>query len=245
MIDGLMAAAVHQENEPVSENSFQIFRINSPSGSTESLLSPQPDNKNSAETLENRTRSRHACLRPEIYLLAIITLLTVATLLSITRLPHRHPHLQPFSVVCNPSSLKESTCIFDPMTFAFLPRECHDEVLTSDFLLSIPDDVGQYFVNASVESRSLSTSEMEEGVENGTMKDIWVQQSWWRWHCVYMWRKMHRGLMKGVLDDYVASVGHTNHCSGVLLNQDIAGLNGDEDASLVRVQVKFSGCLYV
>jgi hypothetical protein len=51
----------------------------------------------------------------------------------------------------------------------------------------------------------------------GQYPELFVTREYHRVHCVYMWRKMHRGLERGFIDTYIGNYHHTAHCEQMLL----------------------------
>ena len=96
-------------------------------------------------------------------------------------------------------------CVFDLMSFTWVPPTCYDPELTKDFL--------------SLQSWTWyhdSTAEHpadEVLVRGGEFEDLWVTWEYHLTHCVYMWSKMQRAVTSGsAIDDYIGNWHHTKHC---------------------------------
>lgn len=71
-------------------------------------------------------------------------------------------------------------------------------------------------------------------------------------HCTYMWRKLHRGMLRGednkeqrgVVDTYIGSYGHTAHCEMMLLGMEGNEGRLDKNATDTAIVMKFPQCMW-
>lgn len=113
-------------------------------------------------------------------------------------------------------------CKFDPISFSWTPQPCYDAQLIDDFLNL---DTWKWYSDAN----GTGSVDFNE-VMAGTHDYLYVSWDYHRWHCTYMWRKMHRAILsqtivgekKLLLDTYINDPEHTDHCEEVLLNRTVA-----------------------
>ena len=66
-----------------------------------------------------------------------------------------------------------------------------------------------------------------------------------------MWRKLHRGLLKGrenaekrgVVDTYIGEYGHTAHCEMMLIGMEDGDVL-DKNATDTAIKMKFPQCMW-
>ncbi|KIX03841.1 uncharacterized protein Z518_07394 [Rhinocladiella mackenziei CBS 650.93] len=109
-------------------------------------------------------------------------------------------------------------CQFDIMSFSWLPPACYDEALAIEF-------AGlrgwQYFRD---ENRTTGIPRKE--VALGQYDLLYVSTEYHVLHCTYMWRKMHRAVLKAApIDGYIGEYNHTKHCEEVLVGERTKDLN--------------------
>ncbi|KAH7386590.1 hypothetical protein BKA64DRAFT_581059 [Cadophora sp. MPI-SDFR-AT-0126] len=106
-------------------------------------------------------------------------------------------------------------CHFDVISFAWLPEACYDGELSQQFL-ALRD--WEWFLD----SGGMHAVEMGS-VLAGDYSQLYVTQEYHMYHCTYMWRKMHRAALRGaVLDGYIRSMMHTEHCELMLMDHKSA-----------------------
>jgi hypothetical protein len=111
-----------------------------------------------------------------------------------------------------PKEAKQLGCVFDLMSWCWLPPACHDESLALEHLQYGPWD----WYEDVAGTRPVT----EEEAETGEITPLYVEESFHQIHCIYIWKKQHRAYLGGgVIDDYVAGFNHTVHCSKTLLRQ--------------------------
>jgi hypothetical protein len=144
----------------------------------------------------------------------------------------------------SPSSARQDNCIFDLMSFSWLPPPCADPDLTAQF-------VGLQNWTWWVDENRTTAVPLEE-VSKGNHAELFVTREYHMYHCTYMWRKLHRGLLKsdetperrGVVDTYIGRYEHTSHCEMMLLGMEgehgMVGRNATDTAILM----KFPRCMW-
>jgi len=127
------------------------------------------------------------------------------------------------------SSARLANCTFDAMSFSWLPPLCADPELMAEFL-RVQNWSWWLDENATM---PVST----EIVVEGNHEEVFVTREFHMYHCTYMWRKLHRGLLKslenkerrGIVDTYIGNYRHTAHCEMMLVGME--GEHGVVDKS--------------
>jgi hypothetical protein len=103
-------------------------------------------------------------------------------------------------------------CHFDIIATSWLPPNCIDYELASEFVALYP---WQYFHNPN--GTDLIPDDPDTlGSQTGL---IWTTHRWHSAHCLFMWKKLNRALVQGRLTDgETIKQGHTDHCSKTILN---------------------------
>ncbi|KAI4211032.1 MAG: hypothetical protein LQ351_006152 [Letrouitia transgressa] len=174
-------------------------------------------------------------LHPAIYTLLVLSIVgLLAWNLLITHRPYQdvqaeHPRTDCGSTV---AEAREKGCHFDMMSWLWVPHECFDAELVEEFIALRDWD---WYRNYTGGERV----PLEE-VRTGMHDALWAPQQYHMFHCTYMWKKMHRAILRhGPLDDDVASFDHTVHCEKMLLEPgELAEVNTLVTAEMV-------GCSYV
>ena len=144
-----------------------------------------------------------------------------------------------------PSSARHANCKFDIMSFSWLPPACDDPELTVEF-----SHVRKW--TWWVDSNRTTSVPFEE-VALGFHSELFVTREYHMYHCTYMWRKLHRGLLKaqenaekrGVVDSYIGAYDHTSHCEMMLVGMEEDGGVIDKDVVDTAILMKFPQCMYV
>lgn len=135
-----------------------------------------------------------------------------------------------------PASARLANCSFDVMSFSWLPSACSDPELTTEF-------VALRNWTWWVDENQTASIPFKE-VQKGGRSMLFVNREYHMYHCTYMWRKLHRGMQKGVVDSYIGSYEHTGHCEMMLL-----GMEGkpvpDRNVTDTAILMKFPRCLWV
>jgi hypothetical protein len=135
-----------------------------------------------------------------------------------------------------PTSARQANCTFDVMSFSWLPSSCSDPELTSEF-------VALRNWTWWVDKDQIESVPFEE-VQKGGRDMLFVNREYHMYHCTYMWKKLHRGMEKGVVDSYIGSYEHTGHCEMMLL-----GMEGkpvpNRNVTDTAILMKFPRCQWV
>lgn len=136
-----------------------------------------------------------------------------------------------FSCGSTAAEARKAGCNFDLTTFTWVSPACFDSSLMEDFLSSRNwtwslDAEGHHPVN-------------ETFARTGDFDQLYTTMRYHVVHCAYAWRKLHRSLFGGDLsgiDGYIASIHHTEHCLGMMLE------HGDLDTLPGIGVTKFASC---
>jgi hypothetical protein len=142
------------------------------------------------------------------------------------------------------SSARLANCTFDIMSFSWLPPACADPELTAEF--------------SAIQSWTwwLDTDRTAvvpfDEVVKGDHRMLFVTREYHMYHCTYMWRKLHRGLLegrknaekRGVVDTYIGEYGHTAHCEMMLIGME-GGDVIDKNATDTAIRMKFPQCMWI
>jgi hypothetical protein len=131
----------------------------------------------------------------------------------------------------SPAEAHSLGCQFDAMSFSWLPAGCYDTELVDDFLALrnwewFYDTARQHAIP-------------KEEVLKGELTNLIVTREYHLFHCTYQWRKMHRGMVKGVIDSYIANYEHTAHCEHMLTER--VPINTTDTV----IVMKFPHCQYI
>ncbi len=121
-------------------------------------------------------------------------------------------------------------CKFDVMSFTWTHPDCFDKELMEDFL-SLRNWTWSF------DAAGKETVPVER-LSAGQHTDLFVSWEYHITHCTYMWKKMHRAILKGKpLDSYMGNLLHTMHCEKMLLDRT----KGLEDRN-TGILLKFARC---
>lgn len=106
-------------------------------------------------------------------------------------------------------------CHFDIISFCWLPDACYDAKLSENF-----DNITtwEWFLDSNG-TQPISHDQAMTGDYTG----LFVNWEYHVRHCTAMWEKMHRAILgrgKSAIDGYIGPLGHTQHCSQMLLTVD-------------------------
>ncbi|KAG0646878.1 hypothetical protein D0Z07_6263 [Hyphodiscus hymeniophilus] len=143
------------------------------------------------------------------------------------------------------SSARHAGCMFDIMSFSWLPLACADPELTVEF-----KHLRKW--NWWLDENRTAAVPFEE-VALGFHSELFVTREYHMYHCTYMWRKLHRGLLRGqenaekrgIVDSYIGSYGHTAHCEMMLVGMEEDGGGIDKNATDTAILMKFPQCMWV
>jgi hypothetical protein len=143
-----------------------------------------------------------------------------------------------------PSSARLSNCTFDIMSFSWLPSACDEPELTAEF-----SRVRNW--TWWLDTDRTASVPFDE-VARGDHSELFVTREYHMYHCTYMWRKLHRGLLKGqqnvekrgIVDSYIGSYGHTSHCEMMLIGMEEDGGEVKKNATDTADLMKFPQCMW-
>ncbi len=136
-----------------------------------------------------------------------------------------------------PAEARARGCHFDVMSFSWLPDACWDAALSAEFDDEKPWKWWRYDEHGTLETIS------HEFVMTGEFTDVYVDQEYHVHHCIAMWKKLHRALLRGgqgAIDEYIGSYNHTLHCEEMLLEGEEPGMSLSVVNSVIRL--KFPDC---
>ncbi|PYI05626.1 hypothetical protein BO78DRAFT_268746, partial [Aspergillus sclerotiicarbonarius CBS 121057] len=128
-----------------------------------------------------------------------------------------------------PEEARRCGCNFDILTFCWVFEECDDIELTREFL-ELED--WKWFT----ESGDNETVPREAAGAGET--DLFVSWGYHTTHCTYMYKKMHRAIMRGKpMDGHLGSYNHTEHCAWVLTSEGVP-----DTLVNTRAEVRYPSC---
>jgi hypothetical protein len=120
------------------------------------------------------------------------------------------------------------------MSFSWLPSPCYDSQLSEQFLTL---KNWQWFNSPNMTE---DAKVEKEEVLKGEHDYLWVSWEYHKLHCTYMWRKMHRAVLRGgFVDQYIGNYEHTEHCEEILMGE---GVEMEGSRGLTVIRRKFVGC---
>lgn len=129
----------------------------------------------------------------------------------------------------------EAGCIFDMLSFSWMPPDCYDADLTAEF-----EGLSnwRYFSEKDATSRQIPRSVAALGEHH----HLFVTWEWHLRHCTYSWKRYMRatlpdGPMQSI-DNVTASDAHTLHCERLILRKDPPDLQKVN----TRVRLKYLKC---
>lgn len=174
------------------------------------------------------------------FLILVTALVTATTLILQHKTAPNDTETPQASNICGTthSSATLANCSFDPISFSWTPQPCYDDELIESFLAL--NDWRWYLDANATETVAF------DDVMTGRYEYLYVSWNYHRWHCTYMWRKMHRAIMGRnnktgsslLLDTYINDPEHTDHCERVLLNR-----TGSLAETSTMIRRKFVECV--
>ncbi|KUJ24495.1 uncharacterized protein LY89DRAFT_561115, partial [Mollisia scopiformis] len=118
----------------------------------------------------------------------------------------------------SPTEAISKNCVFEVMSFSWLPRVCHDSELEEEFLMGDWHWWSYKSTGASTggsyELHEVPLTDVATGLHDG----LHVTWGYHITHCVFMWRKLQRmAVGGGVIDGYIGNTNHTQHCQELLV----------------------------
>ncbi|KAF5506661.1 hypothetical protein CGCS363_v005710 [Colletotrichum siamense] len=149
-------------------------------------------------------------------------------------------YLLPFPCGATPSAARAAGCLFDLISFNWLPPACHDAALASAFEAELRAAGELAWYRDMNRTAPLTRDQIMTGEYTG----VYVSLAYHLRHCTAMWRRMHRALMQGGgglgrVDSYIWGYHHTLHCEETLL-----GRRNETEAEVftTEVRVKYPDC---
>ncbi|KAM7220095.1 hypothetical protein V8F06_004423 [Rhypophila decipiens] len=140
-------------------------------------------------------------------------------------------HFEPLPCGTSPEEALALGCHFDIIATAWLPPRCIDKDLVAEFEATYP---WRYFRNPDGTDPYPDDGHDALGSQNTT---IWTTKRWHVAHCLYMWRKLNRALVRGrMTDGETITQWHTDHCTNLILQM------GDPDAIATIVEIIYPPC---
>ncbi|TQN70769.1 hypothetical protein CSHISOI_04661, partial [Colletotrichum shisoi] len=127
-------------------------------------------------------------------------------------------YLLPAPCGTSPSQARAAGCLFDLVSFNWLPPQCHDAELAAPFEADLRSAGHLAWYEDPRGARPIPRARVATGEASG----VYVSLGYHLRHCTAMWRRMHRALMQGGgglarVDGYIWSYHHTQHCEEMLL----------------------------
>ncbi|KIX96535.1 uncharacterized protein Z520_07801 [Fonsecaea multimorphosa CBS 102226] len=125
-------------------------------------------------------------------------------------------------------------CVFDIVTFAWVAPACHDRELSAEF--------GSLRAWGWFLDQNSTQAVPQSEVEDGRFDVVYVSRAQLAYRCVYMWRKLHRAILRrGPLDSFVAQYNTTEYCGRMLLDGH-SQKSESVDKSAVLMMSRFASC---
>lgn len=129
------------------------------------------------------------------------------------------------------NAARSAGCLFDPLTFAWLPPACYDFPLTSSFLALQEWEYYRLLPDGS--QRQLSLINLMQSSD----EVVYVSWEFHRQHCAFLWLKMHRAMLERRPIDGVSMMDIiTEVCDGVFRS----GREGNDTS--VPGYIRFPSC---
>ncbi|WQF79243.1 hypothetical protein CDEST_04257 [Colletotrichum destructivum] len=162
-------------------------------------------------------------------------------------------YLLPAPCGTSPSQARAAGCLFDLVSFNWLPPQCHDAELAASFEADLRSAGHLAWYEDPRGARPIPRARVATGEVSG----VYVSLGYHLRHCTAMWRRMHRALMQGGgglgrVDGYIWSYHHTRHCEEMLLeaafdsgsSDDGDGGGGGSEMAVysTEVRIKYPDC---
>lgn len=146
--------------------------------------------------------------------------------------PYAYERYDPRTKRCGDTAAEAKSlgCHFDPTTFSWLPEDCLDHELTSEFR-------AREWTLYMDRNKTTTRTESEWSNDAGKSHQAWLTSEDCKLYCVFSWKRMHRAIMSGRnLPEGLGSWANTEHCAEALT----AHMQPDEIA--LSVHIKFPAC---
>ncbi|PVH72015.1 hypothetical protein DL98DRAFT_434033 [Cadophora sp. DSE1049] len=113
-----------------------------------------------------------------------------------------------------PTEALTKGCHFDLVATAWLPPKCIDYELAAEFAALHP---WQYYSHRNGTDPLPNDADIL-GMVTG---NIWTTDRWHAAHCLFMWKKLNRAIVRGWMTDAeTVKLAHTDHCVMNILNME-------------------------
>jgi len=200
------------------DTSRSMNNMDRPDASTPRPSSDDRENYTSTSPPAMSSTNHRSCRRPQRSTILtacqaaalIILFFLIGKFISITNTHTPTPH----HCGRTPTDAKTHSCIFNPMTYSWEPRLCHDDALTADFLKM---QKWQWYLDANGQREA-----DRDLVLAGRYEKLYVTWDYRRHQCVFGWRKLHRAAMQGKLpDSYTTDWARNVWCEEILDRRDV------------------------
>ncbi|PVH91311.1 hypothetical protein DM02DRAFT_705397, partial [Periconia macrospinosa] len=135
------------------------------------------------------------------------------------------------SIPCGttPEEALSRGCDFDLITTAWLPPSCIDYELMHEFSRNY---AWRYFRDPE----GTQTFPEEPIVLGHQVDPIWTTNAWHSTHCLYMWKKLNRALVRRTrVDGEAIKLAHTDHCTHTVVN--MTSYEGQEGIHSISIAI--------
>ncbi|TLS21273.1 uncharacterized protein PpBr36_10617 [Pyricularia pennisetigena] len=224
-------------NGSTDDDYAQLLRPSTSSNASTSNEEAHYESKVSGES--RRFMVWGALLGVLVILVAIVSLIVVNT----TALdPYAYERYDPRTKRCGTTAAeaKRLGCHFDPIAFSWLPDDCLDHELMSEFRMTGWTLYADKNKTTTLSEKAWSGEEMhggEGGKHHHGMHQAWLTSKDSKLHCIFSWKRMHRAIMAGRnLPENLSLWANTKHCADILE----AHLNPEE--IVLDIHAGFSAC---
>lgn len=138
-----------------------------------------------------------------------------------------------------PEEAQARGCEFDMLVTAWLPPRCIDRELVDEFM-----ELGRwqfYTQQDGTEKDKFST--YDPNFLGSVNQTIWTTRRWHTTHCLFMFKKLGRALVKGwTVDAEAVSEPHTEHCTKTFIEQVLFGPMLDPDEINTYLEIIYPPC---
>lgn len=136
-----------------------------------------------------------------------------------------------------PAEARAAGCVFEYMTFNWVPARCFDfELVSSEYNTSHASHTPYPWSYKPLTDDPLDPNRVSEAdMLSGEFDGLYGSNDYHRTHCTFAWKKFHRAVLSGgPIDTYLSDYEHTKHCEMMLM------MLSDEDRT--RTRVKYAMC---
>ncbi|KAL1860562.1 hypothetical protein VTK73DRAFT_7289 [Phialemonium thermophilum] len=138
-----------------------------------------------------------------------------------------------------PQEAVERGCEFDMLVTAWLPPRCIDRALVDEFLR-----VGQWQFYTKWHGTEADRLPTYDPAYVGSLnRTIWTSRRWHVTHCLFMFKKLSRALVRGwTVDGEAVSEPHMEHCMKTYVDQVLFGPGLDLDEVETYLEIIYPPC---